>query len=104
MDENETVTRARRRTRRGAMAIGATVVALSTAVVTAGAASASPATPVKETPAPGWSGQPVEEKCVVRRPGGPVILEAEEPGIEHEVGDVAAARRVVPAPDGGHPG
>ncbi len=31
-------------------------------------------------------------------------LEAEEPGIEHEVGDVAAARRVVPAPDGGHPG
>lgn len=92
------------------MAIGASTLALSAAVATAETASADPATPVQETPAPGWSDTPVEEKCVVRDPGGnPVIFELE--GVEfeddeHRPVDQIQYRpvdQVVPAPDGAEP-
>ena len=120
MSESGTMRSERRWSRsRVAIGVGATVLALGALVGAAGPASAGEdALPVQGTPAPGWEGHPVEERCVAFGPGhgpgtiepgnddvvfepgdGPVVLEVEEgqPGdAEHGQQDRVIHRRAAP--------
>ncbi len=99
--------------RRRLMATGATALALVATVATADTASADAEAPVQGTPAPGWQGPQVEERCVVFGPGhGPVIFEhrGEEPedvevgAVELEDGEHRRVDHFVPAPGDTVPG
>ncbi len=104
MNQNRTNRKAGRRGGgRAVMAMGASALALSTAMATAGTASADAVTPVQGAPAPGWTGTPGDEKCVVRGPdGSPVIFELDGPQLED--GEHAVVDRLAPVRDGVEPG